>query len=151
MLSSYSNTQVVLQTRLFAYGSAARYRLGINFHQLEVNKVKHKYAYNPTKRDGAGYVNDLEPRLQPNYIADDGGSSFAAKDADNWTGDVTSYESRADPDDYTQPLELWIDFINEGSDKNFVSNVATNLSTASEEVKRNTLGKTDHLNELFKC
>ncbi|KAF3905863.1 Catalase [Arthrobotrys entomopaga] len=119
----------ILQTRLFAYGSAARYRLGINFHQLEVNKPK--YSYNPTKRDGAGYVNNLDPKIQPNYIASDGGSSFHTTDADYWNGRVQGYESRVIELDYLQPRVLWEEYKINHTDEVFVLNVATNLCMAS--------------------
>ncbi|KAK6333010.1 hypothetical protein TWF718_010834 [Orbilia javanica] len=126
----------ILQTRLFAYGSAARYRLGINFHQLEVNKPK--YSYNPTKRDGIGYVNNLKPKVQPNYITNDGGSVYIASDADYWSGNIQSYESQAENSDYDQPRDLWEEFKRNGTAETFVSNVATNLSMASEAVRRKT-------------
>jgi catalase len=114
--------------------------LGINFHQLEVNKSK--YSYNPTKRDGIGYVNNLNPKIQPNYIANDGAKTFPSASADSWTGKVQLFESQATKSDYNQPRELWNEFKkNSPMDKNFVSNVAMNLSRASKDVRDKTYRK----------
>jgi len=41
----------MLQGRLFSYGDAQRYRLGVNHHQIPVNSPKHAQA-NPSHRDG---------------------------------------------------------------------------------------------------
>ncbi|WP_332450918.1 catalase [Methanoculleus sp.] len=45
----------MLQGRLFAYGDAQRYRLGVNHHQIPVNSPK--CAANPSHRDGQMRVN----------------------------------------------------------------------------------------------
>jgi catalase len=41
----------MLQGRLFSYGDAQRYRLGVNHHQIPVNSPKYASA-NPSHRDG---------------------------------------------------------------------------------------------------
>ena len=46
----------MLQGRLFAYGDAQRYRLGINHHQIPVNSPR--CFVNPSHRDGQMRVND---------------------------------------------------------------------------------------------
>jgi catalase len=44
--------------------------------------------------------------------------------------------------DYDQPRELWNDFKkNPPMDKNFISNVAINLSMANKDVRQKTYGK----------
>lgn len=132
----------VLQTRLFAYGSAARYRLGINFHQLPVNATD--FAYNPAKRDGAGYVNKLNPRIQPNYFPADGqpprpsSLSVLAADQDIWSGGVIAYQSTVTDDDWVQPRELWEEYKKTSQDSAFVSNVALSLKNARENVRERT-------------
>ena len=132
------------KTRLFAYGSAARYRLGINLHQLPVNRPK--YTYNPTKRDGVGYIDTLDPAIQPNYFPADfqprivQASQYQAADTDVWSGGVINYESKVKPDDYEQPAELWALFKRTRQDANFVSNVAVNLKFAREGVRTRTYG-----------
>jgi len=134
---SFSSLQIVLQARLFTYGSAARYRLTINFHQLKVNKPL--YERNPTKRDGILYQN--HNGLQPNYIARDRGTPPAPNDADVWTGSVQGFESSINPSDFDQPRELWKRFMqNPPMAKNFISNVASNLCMAIKCVRERTYG-----------
>lgn len=135
----------ILQTRLFAYGSASRYRLGINLHQIPVNAPQ--YAYNPAKRDGVGYINNLNPSIQPNYFpADDQPvivtvKDYEANDQDQWKGGVISFESKPDDKDWCQPRNLWDIFKLRSEDDNFVSNVAVNLQFASkDDVRERTYG-----------
>jgi catalase len=125
----------ILQARLFTYGSAARYRLTINFHQLEVNKPL--YARNPTKRDGILYVNHLG--LQRNYIDQDGGTPPIPNDADAWTGKVQGFESSIDQSDFVQPKELWKSFLRDPPmAQHFICNVASNLCMAIKCVRERT-------------
>lgn len=57
----------MLQSRLFSYGDAARYRLGVNHHQIPVNAPKCPFHSN--HRDGAMRVdsnNGAEICYEPN-------------------------------------------------------------------------------------
>ncbi|KAK3942602.1 catalase-like domain-containing protein [Diplogelasinospora grovesii] len=148
--TNFTYQQKVLQTRLFAYGSAARYRLGINNQQLPVNSArKNASPYNPTKRDGAGYVNSLLPRVQPNYFPAQGAPprvlpqdvNIAAADLDQWSGGVIAYKSTVVDDDYTQPREVWESYKAAGTDETFVENVAMSLKNADFDVRQQTYGK----------
>jgi catalase len=93
----------MLQGRLFAYGDAQRYRLGVNHHQIPVNAAK--CVANPSHRDGqmrvngnAGTTIGYEPNSfgewqeQPEYrepflaLSGAGGSwNFREDDADYYT------------------------------------------------------------------
>ncbi|EJG07647.1 Catalase related subgroup domain-containing protein [Methanofollis liminatans DSM 4140] len=93
----------MLQGRLFSYGDAQRYRLGVNHHQIPVNRPR-CYA-NPSHRDGqmrvdgnAGSTVGYEPNSfgawqeQPGYrepfleLSGDGGAwNFREDDADYYT------------------------------------------------------------------
>jgi len=46
----------LLQARFFAYPDAQRYRLGVNYQQLPVNRPTRSAAFNPLLRDGAASV-----------------------------------------------------------------------------------------------
>jgi len=132
----------ILQTRLFAYGSASRYRLGVNLHQLPVNAPM--YAFNPTKRDGVGYINNLNPPIQPNYFPADGqepiipASQYEANDQDVWSGYVVNFESQVQPEDWNQPRDIWNLFKKTGQAASFIHNVAVNLCNATEDVRDRT-------------
>ncbi|MHA7306699.1 catalase [Arthrobacter sp. TMN-49] len=57
----------MLQGRLFSYGDAARYRLGVNHHQIPVNAAKN--PVNTYHRDGHGRVDGNQgrtPGIEPN-------------------------------------------------------------------------------------
>lgn len=57
----------MLQGRLFSYGDAARYRLGVNHHQIPVNAAKS--PVNTYHRDGQGRVDGNQgrtPGIEPN-------------------------------------------------------------------------------------
>ena len=59
----------MLQGRLFSYGDAARYRLGVNHHQIPVNYPRGAKVVNTYHRDGQGRVDGNEgstPGYTPN-------------------------------------------------------------------------------------
>jgi len=59
-----------------------------------------------------------------------------------WTGKIQGYESQAMDSDYIQPGELWNEFKSKPPmDKNFISNVAINLSMANQDVREKTYGR----------
>jgi len=103
----------MLQGRLFAYGDAQRYRLGVNHHQIPVNRPR-CYA-NPSHRDGqmrvdgnAGSAVGYEPNSfgewqeQPEYrepyleISGDAGAwNFREDDDDYYTQQQVLFENTA--------------------------------------------------------
>ncbi|MFD6099755.1 catalase [Nocardiopsis flavescens] len=59
----------MLQGRLFSYGDAARYRLGVNHHQIPVNHPRGARLVNTYHRDGAMRVDGNQggvPGIEPN-------------------------------------------------------------------------------------
>ena len=135
----------ILQTRLFAYGSAARYRLGINFNQSKVNRPK-KYSYNPTKRDGTGNIDNLGSL--PNYIPGDQVSitikpanQYERSPDEQWDSKVISFDSPVDEKiDYAQPGVFWKK-LNSDEQNSLVENVAASLSKAEMSIRVATYGK----------
>ncbi len=135
----------ILQTRLFAYGSAARYRLGINFIQSDVNKPK--YSYNPTKRDGTGNIKNLDSL--PNYIPGDqvqvkinSAKQYEQPPEEQWDGKVTSFDSPVnEKDDYAQPRAFWTKVLDDDQKNSLVENVAASLSKAKPGIRTATYRK----------
>ena len=98
----------MLQGRLFSYGDAQRYRLGVNHHQIPVNSPQCPYhAYH---RDGA-------MRTDGNY---GGTTSYEPNSFGQWqqqpdfseprlklTGDAAHWDHREDQDYYSQPGNLF--------------------------------------------
>ena len=135
----------ILQTRLFAYGSAARYRLGINFNQSNVNMPKH--SYNPTKRDGTGNIDNLGS--SPNYIPGNQASitiesakQYEQPAPEFWNGNVTSFDSSVDEDkDYVQPRTFWKKVLKPKEQESLVQNIAASLKKAEPTIRKATYGK----------
>lgn len=135
----------MLQTRLFAYGDAQRYRLGVNHHQIPVNSPKgvaHPHSYH---RDGMMRVDGnmgSELHYEPNSYG-------------NWTddpsmaepvqagGDVYEYDFREDDHDYyTQPGML---FRNMSDAQKLVlfENTARNMGDSTMQIKHR------HINHCY--
>jgi catalase len=99
----------MLQGRLFSYGDAQRYRLGVNHYQIPVNASK--CPYHSFHRDGA-------MRVDGNY---GGTKHYEPNSFNEWQeqpeykepplalhGDATAWDYRADDDDYySQPGNLF--------------------------------------------
>lgn len=98
----------MLQGRLFSYGDAQRYRLGVNHHQIPVNAPK--CPYHSFHRDGA-------MRTDGNYR---GTTSYEPNSFGQWkqqpdfsepplkiTGDAAHWDHREDNDYFTQPGNLF--------------------------------------------
>lgn len=101
----------MLQSRIFSYADASRYRLGANFELLPVNAPKATKVVNTYQRDGAMRFDDNAgpgPNYEPN--------SFGGPTADpaynepplKICGNADRYEQkRGVDDDYVQPGNLY--------------------------------------------
>lgn len=100
----------MLQGRLFSYGDAQRYRLGVNHHQIPVNSPKAAKYVNSYHRDGQMRVDGNQGskiHYEPNSF---GHWQEQAQYADpaQAGGDIFRYDFRQDDDDYyTQPGKLF--------------------------------------------
>ncbi|MGF7184305.1 catalase [Desulfitispora alkaliphila] len=126
----------MLQGRLFSYGDAQRYRLGVNHHLIPVNASRcpvHSYHRDGAMRVDGNYGSTLgyEPNSygewqdQPEYkeppLALDGA-------ADHWN-------HREDDDYYTQP-GLLFNLMSQEQKEVLFANTARNIADASDEVKQ---------------
>ena len=99
----------MLQGRLFSYGDAQRYRLGVNYNQIPVNRPRcpfHAYHRDGQMRtDGnLGGTTSYEPNSYGEW--EDSPSTKEPPLAS--MGDVYNYDEREyDSDYYTQPGKLW--------------------------------------------
>ena len=126
----------MLQGRLFSYGDAQRYRLGVNHHQIPVNAPK--CPFNSYHRDGAmrvdgnkGATIGYEPnskgewQQQPDFseppLAIEGA-------ADHW-------DHRADNDYYSQPGNLFR-LMTPEKQKLLFENTARSVGGASKEIQQ---------------
>lgn len=101
----------MLQGRLFSYGDAQRYRLGVNHHQIPVNYPKAAKDYNSFHRDGQMRVDgNLGSKIhyEPNSFGQWEEQPEHAEPAQHSEGDILRYDFREDDNDYyTQPGKLF--------------------------------------------
>jgi catalase len=131
----------MLQGRLFSYGDAQRYRLGVNHQQIPVNAPRcpaHSYH-----RDGAmrvdgnqGATIGYEPnsfgewREQPDFAEP---PLFLDGPADHWN-------FREDDDDYYTQPRLLFRLMNPGQQKALFENTARSLGAAPKEIQVRHIG-----------
>lgn len=101
----------MLQARLFAYGDAHRYRLGVNHHQVPVNAPRGADHVHSFHRDGAVRVDGNQGsqlHYEPNSYGNWQEQPDFALPKEPVKGDVYRYDFRADDNDYfTQPGQLF--------------------------------------------
>ncbi len=99
----------MLQGRLFSYGDAQRYRLGVNHYQIPVNKPR--CPFHNAHRDGAMRVDGNEGSTLhyfPNSYGQWEESKQHVEPALELKGAADHYDFREDDDDYyTQPGNLF--------------------------------------------
>lgn len=101
----------MLQGRLFSYGDAQRYRLGVNHYQIPVNQPR--CPFNNYHRDGAMRVDGNEGstiHYEPNSYSQWTESKEHAEPTNTPLGDGGlggHYDHRVDEDYYTQPGNLF--------------------------------------------
>lgn len=127
----------MLQARLFAYGDAQRYRVGVNHHMIPVNRPKNRV--NSNHRDGLMRVDDNYdgiPHYEPNsYGVWDEQPSFREPPL-KIRGDAAHYDFREDDDDYyKQPGNLFRLMSDEQRQVLF-ANTARAIDGAPDFVKR---------------
>ncbi len=124
----------MLQGRLLSYPDAHRYRLGVNYEQLPVNKCPYMVAN--YQRDGFMQFGDngnSDPNYRPNSfdeIVVDESYKEPSMQLDSLTADW--YDRNAnDNDHYTQPGNLYRKAMNDQDRKNLVSNIVGAMSGIS--------------------
>jgi catalase len=130
----------MLQARLISYPDAHRYRLGVNFESLPVNKpVCPVHTYN---RDGAMRFDDNGgdgPNYEPNSF---GGPvedhryrelHYTAK------GEIGRYDHREGNDDYTQPGNLFR-VMSKEEQARLIGNIVGHMASVPERIQRRQIG-----------
>ena len=123
----------LLQGRLFSYGDAQRYRLGINHHQIPVNAPR--CPFHSFHRDGAMRVDgnlcstvNYEPSRQGDFAANP-----AAAEPQVQAGTVDRYDHRDDDDYYSQPRALFRLFSADQKERLF-ANIGRAISGVPQDV-----------------
>jgi catalase len=134
---SYSPDKM-LQGRLLSYPDAHRYRLGVNYEHLPVNKCP--YLVTNYQRDGQMQVGDnggAAPNYRPNSFDDIIVDENYKEQAMELDSVIADFYDRNDNDDdhYTQPAMLYRKAMNDLDRKNLVNNIVGAMSGISGEKK----------------
>lgn len=132
----------MLQGRLFSYGDTARYRLGINHHQIPVNSAKCA-TVNSTHRDGymqngafGGYTN-YNPSTTPGYEED-----VNAKEPKlnptilHKEYDIDFYDFRAEDSDYYSQVGDLYRLLTPEERERLCQNIAASMDGVCEDIKK---------------
>lgn len=127
----------MLQGRLFSYGDAQRYRLGVNHHQIPVNMpkgVEHPHSFH---RDGQMRVDGnlgSEQHYEPNSY---GNWEDSPKDNPpiEKGGDVYKYDFREDDSDYFTQPGLLFRAMTPDQQQVLFDNTARNMGDSTLQIK----------------
>jgi catalase len=101
----------MLQGRLFSYGDAARYRVGVNHHQIPVNYPRAATLVNTYHRDGAMRVDGNQggvAGVEPNNFGRWAEQPAYADPAESIGATADHFDFREDDDNYfEQPGDLF--------------------------------------------
>ncbi|HEY0030633.1 MAG TPA: catalase [Bacteroidia bacterium] len=131
----------LLQGRLLSYPDAHRYRLGVNYEQIPVNKCPYMTAN--YQRDGFMQVGDNgegNPNYHPNSFDDIIVDESYKEPPMQLESDIADWYDRNknDDDHYTQPGDLYRSVMNEQDRKNLVSNIVSSM-TGITGIKKNEI------------
>ena len=128
----------MLQGRLLSYPDAHRYRLGVNYENIPVNKCPYMVAN--YQRDGFMQVGDnggANPNYRPNSFDDIVVDESYKEPPAQLESNIADWfdRNKNDNDHYTQPGMLYRHAMNEQDRKNLVSNIISSMSGISGEKK----------------
>lgn len=128
----------VLQGRLLSYPDAHRYRLGVNYEQIPVNKCP--YMVSNYQRDGSMQTSDngrADPNYRPNSFDDIVVDESYKEPAMQLDSNVADWFDRNlnDSDHYTQPGDLYRHVMNELDRANLISNIVGSMNGIVGEKK----------------
>ena len=125
----------MLQGRLFSYGDAQRYRLGVNHHQIPVNSPRGVANPNDPHRDGTGRISaGATPSITPNSYGRYSSQPQFREPALGIGASADRFDHRADDQDYfSQPGVLFREKMTPAQQQVLFENTARGISGASRE------------------
>jgi catalase len=131
----------MLQGRLFSYGDAQRYRLGVNHHLIPVNKARcpvHGFSRDGAMRVDGNYGGTLH--YEPNSYGEWQEQPEYKEPPLDLYGAADRWDARKDDDDYfTQPGMLFR-LIGPEKQKLLFENTARNIGPTTEDIKLRHIG-----------
>jgi catalase len=125
----------MLQARLISYPDAHRYRLGVNYDALPVNKPQcpvHSYDRDGTMRFDGNYGG--APNYEPNSFNGPAEDPQYRERPRTITGSVDRHNHRTDGDYYTQPGNLFR-LMKPEEKRRLIGNIVGSLSAAPREIQ----------------
>lgn len=126
----------MLQGRLFSYGDAQRYRLGVNHHQIPVNQPK--CPVNSFHRDGAMRVDGNRGRklhYGPNSYGEWEDQPDYKDPSQPIHGNGNRWDFRADDDNYFEQPGKLFNLINDDEKQRLFENTARNMEGVEKFIK----------------
>ncbi len=128
----------LLQGRLLSYPDAQRYRLGVNYEQIPVNKSP--YGQTNYQRDGYMQVGDnggASPNYRPNSFDDIVADESYKEPPMQLDSTVADWFDRNENDDdhFTQPGLLYSRVMNDKERKNLTGNIISSMKGITGEKK----------------
>lgn len=129
----------MLQGRLFSYGDAHRYRLGVNHHQIPVNGARcpfHNYH-----RDGAMRVDGNSGNgvtYEPNSFGQFQEQPNFSEPPLSIEGAAAHWDQREDTDYYTQPRALY-NLLSKAEHQRMFKRIAGELSQVPKQIRERAL------------
>lgn len=130
----------MLQGRLFSYGDAQRYRLGVNHYQIPVNTPR--CPYHTFHRDGAMRVDGNQAGrtpYEPNTKGEWQEQPAYAEPALSLEGAADRWDFRADDSDYFSQAGDLFRLMQPDEQQRLFENTARNMEGVPEEIKRKHL------------
>ncbi len=125
----------MLQGRLFSYGDAARYRVGVNHHQIPVNYPRGAKVVNTYHRDGAMRVDGNQggvPGIEPNSYGRWQEQPAYAEPALGVGASADRFDYREDDDNYFQQPGDLFRLMNADEQQRLFENTARAIDGASQ-------------------
>ena len=131
----------MLQGRLFSYGDAQRYRLGVNHHLIPVNKPR--CPFHSFHRDGAMRVDGNHGSTlgyEPNSYGEWQEQQDYSESPLNIDGTAAHWNHREDNDDYFSQAANLFKLMSPGQQKTLFENTARAMGDAPRDIKIRHIG-----------
>lgn len=139
----------MLQARILSYPDAHRYRLGVNYESLPVNRphseVNHYHRDGAMRFDGNG---GASPNYEPNSFGGPSETSAYREPPLRILGDGDRYDHRAGNDDYTQAGDLFR-LMTEDERARLIDNIVDSLRLAPREIQQRQLAHFDKADTAY--
>jgi len=141
----------VLQSRIFSYADAHRYRLGTHYEALPVNRPRcpvHHYHKDGLMNFFGQATGSTDAYYEPNSFDGPVEVLEAKEPPMRINGDVDRYDHRDGNDDYSQPRALH-DLMRQESRNRLYSNTAASMSGVPSHIIDRALGHYDQISPAY--